>query len=42
MTSPVPNIPGEFVKDTFDLKKTVASLLGLNSYKLISPLVFLS
>ncbi|KAG1058619.1 hypothetical protein G6F42_028600 [Rhizopus arrhizus] len=33
MTSPVPNIPGEFVKDTFELKEKVASLLRLNSYK---------
>ncbi|CAO3616226.1 unnamed protein product [Mucor fragilis] len=33
MTSPVPNIPGEFVRDTFDLKEKVASLLKLNSYK---------
>lgn len=33
MTSPVPNIPGDFVRDTFDLKEKVASLLRLNSYK---------
>ncbi|CEP09075.1 hypothetical protein [Parasitella parasitica] len=33
MTSPVPNIPGEPVRDTFDLKEQVASLLKLNSYK---------
>jgi hypothetical protein len=33
MTSIVPNIPGEFVENTFDLKKQVATLLGLKSYK---------
>ncbi|KAG2195402.1 hypothetical protein INT47_002841 [Mucor saturninus] len=33
MTSSVPNIPGEFVRDTGALKEKVASLLKLNSYK---------
>ncbi|KAI8356142.1 mRNA capping enzyme alpha subunit [Choanephora cucurbitarum] len=33
MTSPVPRIPGEFIKDASALKEKVASLLGLKSYK---------
>ncbi|GAA5804259.1 mRNA capping enzyme, catalytic domain-containing protein [Helicostylum pulchrum] len=33
MTSLVPNIPGEFVNDTFALKEKVASLLHLKYYK---------
>ncbi|KAI9347549.1 mRNA-capping enzyme subunit alpha [Pilaira anomala] len=33
MTSLVPNIPGEVVRDTFALKEKVASLLDLKSYK---------
>ncbi|KAI8061225.1 mRNA capping enzyme, catalytic domain-containing protein [Thamnidium elegans] len=33
MTSLVPSIPGEFVRDTFALKEKVASLLHLKNYK---------